>query len=242
MSLLMGLSIGFALSLLVAFIFENQCLATIDQGPHGNFPDISENPVTFEEGETFELHHRTIKVSIEEQEQNRQKYLKMNRISRPRFLSSEVGMKEKLFTGVLTSAKSVESFGVAINKTLNHILPRLTFFMNNPGALTLAGMPLVLFSDDKRHMAPFHMFKYVADHYVNAYDWFFIFPDTTYVRGVNLMDFVQHISVAENLLVGRPVESENEKSMSCDFQAGILNVSGISLKLIFFHTIHILCH
>ena len=49
------------------------------------------------------------------------------KILRPRYASTELGIKEKLFIGVLTLRDTIDSLGVAINKTLTHYVPKLVF-------------------------------------------------------------------------------------------------------------------
>ena len=58
---------------------------------------------------------------------------KTKKILRPRYASTELGIKEKLFIGVLTSRDTIDSLGVAVNKTLTHYVPKLVFFMDTRG-------------------------------------------------------------------------------------------------------------
>ena len=105
------------------------------------------------------------------------------------------GIKEKLFIGVLTSRDTIDSLGVAINKTLTHYVPKLVFFMDTRGPSLPSGMAVVSFSDEKPYLRPFHMLKYLAAHYAQAYDYYMFIPDTTYVRGEKLLDMLSYISI-----------------------------------------------
>ena len=117
------------------------------------------------------------------------------KILRPRYASTELGIKEKLFVGVLTSRETIDSLGVAINKTLTHYVPKLVFFMDTRGPNLPSGMAVVSFSDEKPYLRPFHMLKYLAAHYAQAYDYYMFIPDTTYVRGEKLLDMLSYISI-----------------------------------------------
>ena len=120
---------------------------------------------------------------------------KPKKILRPRYASTELGIKEKLFVGVLTSRDTIDSLGVAINRTLTHYVPKLVFFMDQRGPSLPGGMAVVSFSDEKPYLRPFHMLKYLAAHYAQGYDYYLFIPDTTYVRGERLLQMVSHISI-----------------------------------------------
>ncbi len=136
----------------------------------------------------------SIKV-LPKQDSNSQAAQGNNKILRPRYASTELGTKEKLFVGVLTSRDTIDSLGVAINKTLTHYVPKLVFFMDTRGPSLPGGMAVVSFSDEKPNLRPFHMLKYLAAHYAHVYDYYMFLPDTTYVRGEKVLDLVSHISI-----------------------------------------------
>ena len=141
---------------------------------------------------------------------------------RPRYASTELGIREKLFVGVLTSKNTIDTFGVAINKTLTHHIPKLVFFMNSRGPVLPSGLSVVIFSNEDTRMVPFHMMKYIADHYINSYDWFYFITDETYVRGDKLMDFVENCSISNNFYVGKAYSNPNSGEVMCDIDGGIL--------------------
>ena len=117
------------------------------------------------------------------------------KVVRPRYASTELGIREKLFVAVLSSRESISNLGVAVNKTLSPYVSKLVFFMNSRGAPLPNGLSIVSFTDDRNILKPFHMFKYLAEHYLESYDWFYVVPDNTYVRGEKLFDLVSHISI-----------------------------------------------
>lgn len=214
--LLMGLCLGVALSLMVAPFIEDQCASLYAQSA------VKNNGYDDAEKDDYEPVIKTIPTTKEDSDGRQEQSGKQTRIVRPRYLSTELGIKEKLFISVLTDARSIETRGVAVNKTMNHLVQKLTFFMNGHASALPQGLPIVSFSNNRSHMVPFHAIKYIADHYLNAYDWFYFFTDSTYVRGDSLTEFVQHISIAQNLMIGKPTETENDRVSTCDLEAGIL--------------------
>ena len=229
--LLMGLCLGVALSLMVAPFVEDQCASLYAQSQSS----IKKNDgYDHDEKDDFEPVIKTIPPTKEDFDGRQEQGGKQARIVRPRYLSTELGIKEKLFISVLTDARSIETRGVAVNKTLNHLVQKVTFFMNGHASALPQGLPIVSFSNNRSHMVPFHTIKYIADHYLNAYDWFYFFADSTYVRGDSLTEFVQHVSVAQNLMIGKPTDTENDRISTCDLGAGVL------LSQVFLEASHVL--
>ena len=151
------------------------------------------------------------------------------KLVRPRYASTELGIREKLFVAVLSSRETVSTLGVAINKTLSPYVSKLVFFMNSRGAPLPAGLSIVSFTDDRTILKPFHMFKYLAEHYLDNYDWFYVVPDNTYVRGEKLYDLVSHISISREIYLGHP--EEDEHSAYCGLSAGIVLSQSILGKI-----------
>lgn len=212
MLVLMGLSLGFSLNMLLSSLLSNQCNSfSIDTGM------TSGNPEQLEEH--YELHYKS--KSELENEAVLSNDLKKHRIVRPRFLSSELGLKEKLVIGVLTSTNTLETFGTAINKTMfiPNVKSRIMFFMNGVVKEPSNKMHLVMFSQVETHMTPFFMLKYLADNYLQSHNWFYIFPDTTFVNRERVEELVDQISVGGNIIIGSNRGKENKM---CDFDAGIL--------------------
>jgi len=72
-------------------------------------------------------------------------------VVRPRFYSTELGIKEKLLVAVMTNSSVLRDFGKPLNKTLNHHVDKLLFFadLSSGGTLPETGLPVVSFSDKK---------------------------------------------------------------------------------------------
>lgn len=226
--LLMGLCLGIALSLVVAPFFEDQCVMVFSLDGHENDGlDRINN-----DDDDFEPEIKTLPPTKDDEDEKQEQRTKQSRIVRPRFLSTELGIKEKLFISVFTDVQSIETRGVAVNKTMNHLVQKLTFFMNGRYSGHLPGLPIVSFTNNRSHMVPFHTIRYIADHYINSFDWFYFFPDSTYIRGERLMDFVQHVSVAQNLMIGKPSNGwENDDTLPCDLDAGVLLSQNVVLLI-----------
>jgi len=103
---------------------------------------------------------------------------------------------------VMTSTSSINTRGVAINKTAAHLVDKIMFFNNgvNPPKINLTG--IVGFSDTRKILKPFHVLKYIADNYVDKFDYFFLIKDDSYIRAFNLADTLKKISVSEDVHLG----------------------------------------
>ena len=237
----MGLSLGIGLSLVLAPVSNDTChpsgpdgQAGVESSQNGRSAKSSANTqddgplamINFKgsqdygNGDDFEPRVKPVAHNNAAGVSGHRKSL------RPRYASTELGIKEKLFVGVLTTKETIGTMGVAVNKTLAHQLPKVVFFMNMRGDALPTGMSVVIFSDDQAYQLPFHMFKYIGDHYFKSYDWFFFMPDTTYLQGQKLLDMVSHISISyHQVYLGTPFSNTkggDEKPGYCHFGNGIL--------------------
>ena len=142
------------------------------------------------------------------------------KVLRPRYASTELEIKEKLFVGVVTSRETVDTFGTAVNKTLAQFVPKIVFFMNTRGPELPAGLSVVIFSNEDSSLVPYHMLKYIQDHYKETFDWYFLVSDETYTRGEKLFDMVNHMSISRNVYIGAPIADQN--GAYCSLDGGIL--------------------
>lgn len=130
---------------------------------------------------------------------------------RPRYYRTELGIREKLLVAVLTSPKTIQSHGIPFNKTTNHLVDKIVFFMESEPNKAKSDVRLngvVQFSDTRLILKPFHMLKYIADNYLDDFDYFYIVRDTTYVRGRSLYTLVKSISVSESVHAGSKAPEE----------------------------------
>ncbi|XP_034950059.1 chondroitin sulfate synthase 2 [Chelonus insularis] len=148
---------------------------------------------------------------------------------RPRYYYTELGIREKLFVGVLTSSEYLHSRGVAFNKTIGRMIEKIRYFISvNEGSkkpnVSLSG--IVGFTDTRSILKPFHVIKYITDNYLEDYDYYFIVKDTSYINARNLLDFVDSTSANKDIYVGSSIESDY-----CSLEGGILISNSILQKL-----------
>lgn len=170
-------------------------------------------------GNDFYIHEPKI---IREDMNNGKKFV------RPRFASTELGIREKLFVGVLSTPNTVNSFGMALNKTFAHYVTKTQFFTNGKTGLPLPGMQIIGFPDQDAKMLPLHVLKYVKEHYQNTFDYYLFITDRTYIRGEKLFELVSHISVSEEVHMGTSL-SKDEPGL-CSLEGGII-LSQVSRQL-----------
>ncbi|XP_043264218.1 chondroitin sulfate synthase 2 isoform X2 [Colletes gigas] len=142
------------------------------------------------------------KININSKPQQAQKVPKT--LIRPRYYFTELGIREKLFVGVITSQQYLHSRDIAINKTIAHIVDKVHYFISIPEGtkpnVTLPG--IVGFTDTRSILKPFHTMKYIIDNYLENYDYYFLIKDVSYINAKKLVQFVTKISVSQNIHAG----------------------------------------
>lgn len=137
--------------------------------------------------------------------------LKKTKPIRPRYYSTELGIREKLFVGVFTSEDKVNSQALHVNKTLAHLVDKIKFFITaqykTKTKFDLAG--LVGFTDTRTKYRPFQVFKYIGDNFAQDYDFYFLTNDYTYVNGYALRDLVKKLSVGWDVYFGTTVQESS---------------------------------
>ncbi|XP_050316001.1 chondroitin sulfate glucuronyltransferase [Anthonomus grandis grandis] len=139
---------------------------------------------------------------------------------RPRYYSTELGIREKLFVGIFTSADKVNTQALHINKTIGHLVDKIKFFITAQYKLkskfNLTG--LVGFTDARSKYRPFQVIKYVADTFAQDYDYYFFASDITFINAHRLRDIVDKISISMDVYLGTKVPD----SSFCNLDAGIV--------------------
>ena len=218
--MILGLCLGFGSSLIFSEFLDQSCSRV---GFHldgaGSLPDGVKLPDADDDYEP--------RINLKGKPKKRLK--EPQKLVRPRYASTELGIREKLFVAVLSSRETISTLGAAVNKTLSPYVSKLVFFINSRGSPLPAGLSIVSFTDDRTILKPFHMFKYLAEHYLDNYDWFYVVPDNTYVRGEKLFDLVSHISISRDIYLGHP--EEDEHSAYCGLTAGIVLSQSILGKI-----------
>jgi hypothetical protein len=209
---LLGLCIGLSCSMVFS-PFVNDLCNTMSLGSSAN---DAQSELVFEDSAV----HTDAKKQVK------------SRPTRPRFVNTELGIREKIFFGVLSTGESLETRAIAINTTINSDAMKLAFFLTTAGMQSgsvQSQLPLVLFSDNSfvEDALWFHSFRYVGERYLNTFDWFFFIQDRSYISASNIVSFVDRISVAGNHLIGKPIKHSSNGATTCDTSAGVLmsNVS-----------------
>lgn len=150
-----------------------------------------------------------------------------NKVVRPRYYSTELGIRQKLFVGVITSEEKLNIQSVHVNQTVAHLVDKLKFFITTQHKLktkhNLTGV--VGFTDTRQKYRPFQIIKYIGDTFLNDYDYYYIMHDFNYLNVRKLKESIEKISVSQDVYMGTAVED----SSYCDLDAGIL-ISNSVLK------------
>ncbi|XP_070694555.1 chondroitin sulfate synthase 2-like [Pempheris klunzingeri] len=128
------------------------------------------------------------------------------KVFRAKYISTELGMRERLFVGVLTSKNTINTLGVAVNRTVSHHLDTVIFFTGMRNRKVPHGMFVVSHGDERLIWNMFQNIKYILDHYINEYDWFFFVQDDTYTEADRIKSLVDHLSMDRELYIGSPEE------------------------------------
>lgn len=146
---------------------------------------------------------------------------KAEKLLRPRYYATELGIREKLLVAVVSSKEGVSSFGIALNKTLSHYVDKVIFFLEGIGSKKMGlNIPIVAFKDEKPLIRIFRVLSYLHENYLDEYDYFFLISDHTYVHGRRLHKMLQRISISENVHMGMLMD--NPESLYCSVDAGIV--------------------
>lgn len=150
-----------------------------------------------------------------------------SKVIRPRYYSTELGIRQKLFIGVITSEEKLNVQAIHVNQTVAHLVEKLKFFITTQHKLktkhNLTGV--IGFTDTRQKYRPFQIIKYLGDTFLNDYDYYYLMNDFNYLNVRKLKENVEKISVSRDVYTGTLVE----ESSYCDLDAGIL-ISNSVLK------------
>ncbi|XP_063985772.1 chondroitin sulfate synthase 2 [Diachasmimorpha longicaudata] len=216
--LIIGVCLGLSLSL---FMSPVEITEGIDANPSTDeawFPVPSQDPID----------EYVPKINLAQKPKIPQKVPKS--LIRPRYYSTELGIREKLFIAVSTSREHLHTRGVALNKTLAHLVDKIRYFITIPeGTKPNVSLPgIVGFTDTRDILKPFHIIKYITDNYLEEYDFYFIVNDSSYINGRSLNHLLDKISVSRDVYLGRPLE--NDPSY-CSLDSGIILSNSIIQKM-----------
>uniref|UniRef100_A0A673AWD2 Hexosyltransferase n=1 Tax=Sphaeramia orbicularis TaxID=375764 RepID=A0A673AWD2_9TELE len=141
-----GISLGFTLSLLSVSWTEEACYLGGRGGQEGavgreGLPKGARKPSSILTGNDAES-EEDFEPRIVPYKQVQQSPAK--KVFRAKYISTELGMRERLFVGVLTSKNTISTLGVAVNRTISHHLDTV---VSSPAcATTITSMSMTGFT------------------------------------------------------------------------------------------------
>lgn len=223
MPVIIGFCVGISISLIVTNTgFENDCqdkssyvFGDIYDKNHNTESLVTEDLRNLQEENVEDLSDYEPRINLAGKPHSAKK--EPQTIIRPRYFSTELGIKDKNFVAILSSIKQIPSLGFAINETLAHHVSRLAFFVEVSGAdrLDVKTLPIVGFKDSQQGLLTLHTLKYLADKLAVGYSYFFLIKDTTYVDGRKLETLTKHISITEDVYMGLPGTSPTSNPSVC---------------------------
>lgn len=205
---IVGISLGFTLSLLSVNWVEESCALDgkssdeLNLAQNGNLKGARKpNSIsTSNDGDPEEDFEPRI-VPYKPVQQSQPK-----KLFRAKYISTELGMRERLFVGVLTSKSTINTLGVAVNRTISPHLDAVVFFTGTRNRKVPHGMFVVTHGDERPIWNMFQTVKHILEHYINEYDWFYLAQDDTYTEADRIQALVGHLSMDRALYMGSPEE------------------------------------
>lgn len=204
-----GISLGFMLSLLSVSWTDEACLADGSEGEdvalgQDGMLKGARKPNSISSVNYAEESEEDFEPRIVPYEQTMPSEPK--KVFRAKYVSTELGMRERLFVGVLTSKNTINSLAVAVNRTISHHLDPVVFFTGSHSRKVPHGMLVVSHGDERQIWNMFQTVRYVYEHFINEYDWFYFVQDDTYTEADRVKALVGHLSMDRELYMGRPEE------------------------------------
>lgn len=97
---------------------------------------------------------------------------------------------------MLSSEAALAGRAAALNRTAARLQPALRFFITASAPRAAPGANVVGFTDTREMLKPFHALKYLADNYLEEYDFFFLVSDASFVNARRLLELVSKLSVS----------------------------------------------
>jgi len=221
--LLIGLCVGITLGILLIPVLDNHC-----------YSEFMEKDIVLMNSEAMGS-GRFLNISNHYNAKTESPAKKTNQyIRRPRFFSTELGLRKKIVCGViLTDLARVENV-LAINSTLGPHVNQMIYFavgFNWANKLKSVGLTGVVALSDKSpftnistgeftslnksqyHRTILKGMRFLGIKLSDTFDYFFIGIDVFYINGKNLMKAVKNLSISQDVLWGK-LESPDKRS-SC---------------------------
>ncbi|KAG9271789.1 chondroitin sulfate synthase 2-like [Astyanax mexicanus] len=224
-----GISLGFTLSLLSVSWVEEPCdpvgLVTLVQD--GSVANRRPSSIwTGTDGEEEDIQPRILSYEPVQQPQPKKMF-------RAKYISTELGIRERLFVGILTSKSTLSTLAVAVNRTISHHLDSVAFFTGSRDRKVPHGMFVVTHGDERHIWNMYQTVRYILNHFISEYDYFYLAQDDTYTQADRLKALVGHLSVDRLLYMGSPEEFDGGQTWGryCYGGFGYLLSRGLLLTL-----------
>lgn len=160
-------------------------------------------------------------------------------VIRPRYYSTELNIKEKLLVIVLSN--DYQKYGKALNDTLSNYADKIIYFVKDDiTKIKTEKLDNVYFLDLEKsyfklkrtlnsHASSYSdsakvallALKFVIEHQLKNYQYFYFIKDSTYVHGARLREFIESLSFSDQIHVGHVINSVQGESR-CYLESGIL--------------------
>ncbi|KAL8566044.1 hypothetical protein ACOMHN_062773 [Nucella lapillus] len=223
MPALIGLSLGMAMSLMYAPFSDSSCETFLArQDPQEMARVRVQKALKPNDKDQFEPHIRKPSPqAVDSGGKGSNAGGAKSTFVRPRYASTELGIREKVFVGVVSSRGSINTLGVAVNKTISGYMTKVVYFVDGLMPDPPSGMTIVKVADNHAHLIPVHMLRYVTEKFHNTFDYYLFLTDQTYLRGERVFDLVSHISVSQHVHMGLVKAAEAGRPY-CHLEGGII--------------------
>ncbi|KAG7282925.1 hypothetical protein CRUP_018425 [Coryphaenoides rupestris] len=208
-----GISLGFTLSLLSVHWVDESCHLDAKDDGGGDDIDVSVPQDGTLKGarKPSSISTRNDADSPEDFEPRIVPYKQVQqsppkKLFRAKYISTELGMRERLFVGVLTSKGTINTMAVAVNHTISHHLDNVVFFTGEHQRKVPHGMAVVTHGDERPVWNMYQTARHVAEHFLDQYDWFYLVQDDAYTQADRVVALVEHLSMERQLYMGVPQE------------------------------------
>lgn len=155
------------------------------------------------------------------------------KVLRTRYIHTELGIREKLFVGVMTSKANLNTLAVAVNRTVTQHFNHIFYFTGLRIPKIPHGMQVISHGDDRPVWLMYETIRYVHLHFGEDYDWFYFMQDDTYAQAERIVTAVKHLSMNKDLYMGRAEEfiGGDEKFKYCHGGYGYLLSRSLLVRL-----------
>lgn len=141
--------------------------------------------------------------------------------TRPEFLRTELGVREKVLVSILASRESAARLALPLSRLMSSRAMQTLVFAKS---MDYGSMPADLeaikidLSEQSTWEFPLRVMSHVQSSYAGKYDFYYFVPDTVYVRGQAFSDFISKVPITTDIYAGVPVGQHQ----FCDFDGGIV--------------------